>query len=110
MGLPHQPRRVVLKRKDYDGRERGGLGGACDMQAHGVGRFLAQDQNKVIEAYHLTKLAGQLLEQRGQIAVSDDRLRSGQQGPVLVASTSCLSVDKTACHGESLSQPIAGNE
>ena len=39
------------------------------MQAHGVGRCLVQDQGEVIELHHLMKPAGQLLEQRGQIAV-----------------------------------------
>ena len=61
------------------------------MQAHGVGRCLVQDQGEVIEAHHLMEPAGQLVEQRGQIAVRDDRLRNGQQGPVWLASGSCLS-------------------
>ena len=39
------------------------------MQAHGVGRCLVQDQGEAIELHHLMEPAGQLVEQRGQIAV-----------------------------------------
>ena len=63
------------------------------MQAHGVARCLVQDQGEAIELHDLMKPAGQLLEQRGQIAVRDDRFRNGQQGSVAVASGSCLSVE-----------------
>ena len=63
------------------------------MQAHGVGRCLVQDQGEGIELHHLMEPAGQLMEQRGQIAVRDDRFRNGQQGSVPVASGSCLSVE-----------------
>ena len=50
------------------------------MQAHGVARRLVQDQGQAIELHHLMKPAGQVMEQRGQIAVRDDRFRHGQQG------------------------------
>ena len=65
-----------------------------------LARRLVQDQGEVIEAHHLMEPAGQLVEQRGQIAVRDDRLRNGQQGPVLVAGGSRLSVEVSGCHGE----------
>ena len=52
------------------------------MQAHGVARCLVQDQGEAIELHHLMEPAGQLMEQRGQIAVRDDRFRNGQQGSV----------------------------
>jgi hypothetical protein len=61
------------------------------VQAHGVGRRLVQDQGEVIEAHHVMEPAGQLVEQRGQVAVRGDRLRDGQQGPVWLASARCLS-------------------
>jgi hypothetical protein len=41
-----------------------------------------QGQDEVVEVDHLMELSGQLMEQRGQIAVRDDRLRNGQQGAV----------------------------
>ena len=100
LGLPHQPRRVVFDGKDDHRAGRDGFGGLQDVQAHGVGRRLVQDQGEVIEAHHLMEPAGQLVEQRGQIAVRDDRFRNGQQGPVPVAGGSCLSVEVSACHGE----------
>jgi hypothetical protein len=59
--MPHQPRRVVLKRKDYFRRGRG-LGGPRDVQAHGVGGRVVQHQHEVIEAHDLMKPAGQLTE------------------------------------------------
>ena len=51
-----------------------------------------QDQGEIIELHHLMEPAGQLMEQRRQIAVRDDRFRNGQQGSVAVAGGSCLSV------------------
>ena len=47
---------------------------------------LVQDQGEVIEAHHLVEPAGQVVEERRHVAVRDDRLRDGQQGPVLVAA------------------------
>ena len=104
LGLPHQPRRVVFNRKNYHERVRDRFGGIQDVQAHGVGRCLVQDQGEGIELHHLTKPAGQLLEQRGHIAVRDDRFRNGQQGSVRVGSGSCLPVEAIACHGENPGQ------
>jgi hypothetical protein len=42
-----------------------------------------QEQAEVIEPHHLMELVGQLVEQRGEIAVRDDRFRNSEQGPVL---------------------------
>ena len=80
--LPHQPRRVVFNRKNQHGLVRDGFGGLQDVQAHGVARCLVQDQGEAIELHHLMEPAGQLGEQRGQIAVQDNRFRNGQQGSV----------------------------
>ena len=91
LDLPHQPRRVIFNRKNDRGNVRCGFGGPQDVQAHGVGRCLVQDQGEVIEAHHVMEPAGQLVEQRGQVAVRRDRLRDGQQGPVWLASARCLS-------------------
>ena len=52
------------------------------ISGHGVARCFVQGQAEIIEVHHLMEPAGQLMEQRGQIAVRDDRLRNGQQGPV----------------------------
>ena len=62
----------------------GGLGGLQDVQAQGVALCLVQEQGEVIEAHQVMKPAGQLVEQRGQVAVRDDRLRNGEQGLVLM--------------------------
>ena len=70
------------------------------MQAHDVVRRLVQDQGEPIELHHLMESAGQVMEQRGQIAVRNDRLRNGQQGSVRVASGRCLSVQVSLCHAE----------
>ena len=43
-----------------------------------------QSQDQVVEAHHLLKPARQLVKQRGQVPVRDDRLRNRQQGTVLV--------------------------
>ena len=61
---------------------------------------------EVIEAHHLMEPAGQLMEQRGQIAVRDDRFRDRQQGAVRVAGGGCLSVELSACHGEDPGQSL----
>jgi hypothetical protein len=71
---------------------RGGFGGLQDVQPHGVARRLVQDQAEVIEVHHVVKPPGQLVEQRGQVAVRDDRFRDGQQGSVRVVTGSRLSV------------------
>jgi hypothetical protein len=39
------------------------------VQAHGVGRRLVQHQGEEVEARHLMEPAGQVVKQRGQIAV-----------------------------------------
>ena len=88
---------------------RDGFGGLQDVQAHGVARRLVQDQGEAIELHHLMEPAGQFVEQRGQIAVRDDRFRNGQQGSVQVASGSCLSVEVSACHGENPGQSLIRN-
>ena len=43
--------------------------------------------------------AGQLMEQRGQVAVRDDRFRDGQQCPVRLAGARRLSVRVSGCYG-----------
>jgi len=67
-----------------------------------------QGQAEIIEVHHLMEPACQLMEQRGQIAVRDDRLRNGQQGAVPVASCHCLSVQVSPCHGETLGSHSSG--
>ena len=74
LDLPHQPRRVIFNRKNDRGQVRRGFGGPQDVQAHGVGHCLVQDQGEGIESHHVMEPAGQLMEQRGQIAVRRDRL------------------------------------
>jgi hypothetical protein len=54
------------------------------VDAHGVAGCFVQVQGEIIEAHHLMEPAGQLMEQRGQIAVRDNRFRNGQQGLVLM--------------------------
>ena len=105
LGLPHQPRRVVFDGKNDHGAGRDGFGGLQDVQAHGVGRRLVQDQGEVIEAHHLMEPAGQLVEQRGQIAVRDDRFRDRQQGPVLLAGGKLLAVSFEVSHSSRHSEP-----
>jgi hypothetical protein len=70
------------------------------MHAHGVTGCFVQVQGEVIEAHHLMKPADQLMEQRGQIAVRDDRFRNGQQGLVLMVRGRRLWVYWSACHDE----------
>jgi hypothetical protein len=62
------------------------------MHAHGVARRLVQEQGEVIEAHQVMKLSGQLMEQRGQIALRDNRFRNGQQGSVLMVRGRSMSV------------------
>jgi hypothetical protein len=47
-------------------------------------RPLDSFKNFPVEVHHLTEPRCQLMEQRGQIAVGDDRLRNGQQSLVLM--------------------------
>jgi hypothetical protein len=46
------------------------------MNAQGVARCFVQGQAEIIEAHYLTEPARQFMEQRGQIAVGDNRLRN----------------------------------
>ena len=80
------------------------------MQAQGVALRLVQVQAEVIEPHHLLEPAGQLVEQRGQIAVRDDRLRNGQQGPVALVGGRRLSVQVSGCHGEAPGQSLIRNQ
>ena len=59
------------------------------MQAHGVARRLVQDQGEAIELHHLMEPAGQLVEQRGQIAV---RRRSLPKRPARLGTASAAAV------------------
>ena len=81
------------------------------MQAHGVARRLVQDQGEAIELHHLMEPAGQLVEQRGQIAVQDDRFRNGQQGSVRRSAVAVACPSKAiACHGENPGQSLIRNQ
>ena len=82
LGLPDPPCRLLFKRKNWRGRKRCGLGALQKMNAQGVARCFVQGQAEIIEVHHLMEPACQLMEQRGQIAVRDDRLRNGQQAAV----------------------------
>jgi hypothetical protein len=53
------------------------------VRAHGDARCFVQVQGEIIEANHLMEPACQVMEQRGQIAVRDNRFGDGQQGLVL---------------------------
>ena len=66
--LPDLPGRGVFHRNTHGGKG-GGLIGLQDVLAHGVARRLVQEQDEVVEAHHLVEPAGQLVEQRGQVAV-----------------------------------------
>ncbi len=81
-----------------------------DVQAHGVARCLVQDQGEAIELHHLMEPAGQLVEQRGQIAVRDDRFRNGQQGSVPLAASLSLRITLKPCHGECPERPQLRND
>ncbi len=89
--LPHQPLRRFSDGKLHPGA-RGGFGGLQDVQPHGVARRLVQNEAEIVEAHHLVKPAGQLVEQRRQVAVRDDRFRDGQQGSVRVVTRSRLPI------------------
>ena len=80
------------------------------MQAHGVGRCVVQDQGEGIKLHHLTEPAGKLLEQRGRIALRNDRFRNTEQGLIPVASGSCLSVGVIACHVDNPDQSLIRNQ
>jgi len=75
------------------------------VQAHGVPLRLVQVQTKVIKARHLMKPAGQFMEERGQVAVRDNRFRHSQQGSVRVPTGGYLPVHVSRCHGQNLGQP-----
>src|SRR5271155_2284317 len=77
LGLPDPPCRVFLKRKNWSRRKRCGLWPFQNMHAYGVARCFMQGQREVIEAHHLMEPVCQLMEQRGQIAVRDNRFRNG---------------------------------
>jgi hypothetical protein len=47
------------------------------MNAQGVARCFVQGQAEIIEAHHLMEPACRLMEQRGEIAVGDNRFRNG---------------------------------
>ena len=47
------------------------------MNAQGVARCFVQGQAEIIEAHHLMESACQLMEQRGQLAMRDNRFRNG---------------------------------
>ena len=72
------------------------------MQAHDIARCIVQDQGEAVERHDLMEPAVQLVEQRGQIAVQDDRFRYRQQGSVQVRRVGCLCRKGRACHGEHL--------
>lgn len=67
------------------GPGRDGLDGLQDVQAHGVAGGLVQDQGEEVEARHLMKPAGQLVEECLQVPVREDGLGDRQKGPVLPA-------------------------
>jgi hypothetical protein len=50
-------------------RERGTVTGLQRVRSQGVARRLVPDQGEVIEAHHLMNPTGQLMGQRGQIAM-----------------------------------------
>ncbi len=80
--LPDPARWEVLDRNSRRGRGYG-FEGLQNVQAHRVGRRLMHEHGQVIEADDLVEPLRQLVEQRRQIAVRDDRFRNRQQGPVL---------------------------
>jgi hypothetical protein len=80
------------------------------MNAQGVARCFVQGQAEIIEVHHLTEPACQLMEQRGQVAVRDDRFRNGQQSAVPVIDGRCLSFQVRACHGETPDQSFVPDQ
>jgi hypothetical protein len=52
------------------------------MQAQRLARGIVQAQAQGLEAYHLAQPAGQVTEQRVQVAVGDHRFRDRQEGLV----------------------------
>ena len=77
LGLPDPPCRLLFKRKNWRGRKWCGLGALQKMNAQGVARCFVQGQAEIIEAHHLMEPACQLMEQRGEIAVGENRFRNG---------------------------------
>jgi hypothetical protein len=80
--LPHEPRRSTRAMRWCPNGLLTGVNTATP-------RCFVQEQREIMEPYHLLKPAGQRVEQRGQIAVGDDRLRNGRQGSVAVACGWC---------------------
>jgi hypothetical protein len=76
------PRGKAFDGERGDGRKGAGLETLEDMHLHGVARRVVQDQREVIEAHDVMKPVGQRVEQRGEIAVRDDRFRHREQGSV----------------------------
>jgi hypothetical protein len=64
-----------------------------------------RDQGEEVEARHLTKPVGQLMEQRVQIPLRDDRLRDRQQGSVLLAGGKSLAIWFEFTHSSRHSEP-----
>jgi hypothetical protein len=69
-----------------------------NVQVHGVCRCLVQDQGEGIESHHLLEPAGQLVEQRGQVAVRGDCFRHGEQRSVLITNGRHLNINLSTCH------------
>jgi hypothetical protein len=63
-----------------------------------------EDQGEVIEAHHVMKPAGQVMEERAQIPVRDNRFRNRQQRSVLLVGGKRLCVYWSACHYENRCQ------
>src|SRR5579883_1003822 len=72
------------------------------MQAHGVAPCLMEYQGEALEAHHVIELASQLMKQRSQIAVREDRLRDSQQSLISFAGARGLPVGVSDGHGETL--------
>ena len=80
------------------------------MKAHDVARCLVQDQGEAIELHYPMEPTGQLVEQRGQIAVQDNRFRNGQQGSVQVGHGGFLPLEGCNFHCENLGQSLIRNQ
>ena len=57
------------------------------MHAHGAGRRLVQHQGEMIKRYYRMDPAGQVMEERREIAVQADRFRNRQQRAVSLISS-----------------------
>jgi hypothetical protein len=69
------------------------------MQAHRVARRVVQGTCQVIETHHQMQPVGQVMEERAQIPVRDDRFRNRQQGSVLLAGGKLPGVSFEVNHG-----------